>query len=346
MDTLLTILSWAIIAIPSLYLLNLYVIKVYRFSIFKYLSWLAKPKTRQPIDLGVPIFTFVLFLTCIFFASYITDSFYLKAFGKTQEYVYLGNSTEFNARYYQENDNTKKVLTVLSPDIQYNYSFDDIERKQSFLYNSKASSGLGNTVSQYSIGRTITFSFIILIFLLPMLGTLHASFSPMCSAKFGYDDPNNIYRFDWNKSFDTLLKQHHFSLAKWAIAWVLSIILMIYCSNVFPRQQFGERATPLPYMITPGNTFEAKPINIETIYTTDRYTTSGSTRYEDYETTYRNVTFTFENIFSQTAFVTTIVDVDNSEALEEFIKKSIQGNNKIPIVVTDDLGFALITNAL
>ena len=344
LDTLITLLRWLAIFLPAIYFLNRYVKFFYGFPLKRYLGWLIKPSARQPIDLGVPVFTFILFLTCIFFASFITDGFYIKAFGKQQDYVYLGNSTEFNARYYQESDSTKKVLVVLSPDIQFNYSFDDIERKQSFLHDANVTNDLGNTVSQYSVGRTVTFIFIIMMFFLPMLGTLHASFSPMCSAKFGYDDPNNIYRFDWNKSFNELLKQHHFSLAKWAMAWVLSIILMISCSNVFPRQQFGERVSPLPYMITPGNSFEATPISIHTIYATERYTTSGSTVYEDFDTNSRNVTFTFESVFSRATFVTTIVDVEDNAELEELIKSSIRSNKKMSVLVTDDLGFELVTD--
>ncbi len=345
MDTLLTILRWAIIVIPALFLLNKYVRKLYGFSLFQHLAWLAKPSERQPIDVGVPVFSVILFVICIFFASYITDGIYMKAIGKTQEYVYLGNSTAFNARFYQQGDDSDKVIVNFSPNLQYNFSFDDIERKQLFIKNPDDNSGLGDTVSQYSAGRIFGFIFTILIFLLPMLGTLHASFSPMCAQKLSETNPNNFYRYDWNVSFDQQLRQHHFSLSLWALTWILSIILMIYSQGAFPRQQFGERVTPLPYQITPGNIIEGVPLSIEVIESkTTSNSSTGSTRYDYYETTQRNVIFTFENIFSQTVFVTTNIDINEKPELEELINDNIQKGTKIPVVITDNLGFEPIHN--
>lgn len=340
MDILLASLRWAIIVIPALYLLNRYVIKLYGFSLLQHLAWLAKPSERQPMDVGVPLFSFILFVVCIFFASYITDGIYMKTIGKTQEYVYLGNSTAFNARFYQQGDDSDKTIVNFSPNLQYNFSFDDIERKQLFIKNSDDNSGLGDTVSQYSAGRIFSFIFTILIFLLPMLGTLHASFAPMCAQKLAETNPNNFYRYDWNVSFDQQLKQHHFSLSLWALAWILSIILMIYSQGAFPRQQFGERVTPLPHQITPGNTIEGVPLSIKIIESkTTSNSSSGSTRYDYYETSQRNVIFTFENIFNQTVFVTTNVDVDGRPELEELIHNNIQKHKKMPVVITESLGF-------
>jgi len=345
LDILFTLLRWSVVVLPCIYLLNRYTKFLYGFTLLNYFSWLFKPKARQPIDLGVPVFTFILFIASAFFTSFITDSVYMKVFAKQQEYVYLGNSTEFNARYYKEGDNSAKVITVLSPDITYNYSFDNIERKQSFFQESIMTTDLGNTPSQYSFARAIMYFFISSMFIIPMLGTLHACFRPMCSQQFTYDDPKNIYNFEWNVSFDKVLQQRGLSLGLWATLWLLSLILMIFSSNYTTRQEFGERVSSLPYMISPQNILEAAPISIKVIYKTIRDDKkTGSNFAKEYKTTRRNVTFSFDDLFSHTVFVTTIVDVVDNAELETLIQNNINHNKKMSIIIDEDFSFDLVTD--
>ena len=334
-------LRWGLIISP-LYLLNLYVEKVYNYSLANYGQWLFSPSDNSDFSFGPFIITLALLVVCIFWFSLFINGLYIKLFGKKQDYVYLGNSAEFNGHYYKIADLQKKTYQTTASDITYNYSFDNIERKQPFTHDTNLAQGLGRTTGQFSFGRLFSHLVVILVFLIPMLGTLHASFSTLCGEYFTGHYNDNIYKYAWQDSFGIILSKYEISLTQYYLSWPFLLFLMIFCFVKFPRQTFGSRVAPLPSSIKKGKILSAIPIEMTKIFVSEIYTEFGQTKTKTVESKKRNVTFEFIHLFKKTVYITAIVDTADKPTLEDKITNHITQRTEYTVKITDTLGIELI----
>ena len=335
-------LRWGLIIISPLYLLNLYVQSAYNYSLANYGQWLFSPSENSDFSFGPFIITLALLAVCTFWFSLFINGMYVKLFGSKKDYAYLGNSAQFNGHYYRVSDPQKQTYQTAASDIEYNYSFDNIERKQSFTHEANLAQGLGSTTSQFSLGRLFTHLVVILFFIVPMLGTLHACFSAMSGELFTGSYNDNIFKYAWEDSFEITLNQFQVSLTQYYLSWVFLLFVMMFCFVKFPRQQFGARISPLPKSLTVGSTHKAIPVEITKILTTDVYNEFGQTKTKTVETTKRNVTFEFNHIFKKTVYVTAIVETKDKPKLESELISYIEQHTEQTLEITDNLGIKLI----
>jgi len=331
-----------VIILTPLYLLNLYVETVYNYSLVDYSQWLLSPSKNSDFSFGAFIITFALFALCTFWFSLFIKGVYIKLFGRASDYVYLGNSKKFNGHYYQVSDPQKQTWQSTSSDIEYNYSFNNIERKQSFTSVDATQGHLGDTTSQFSLGSLFTHLVIILFFLLPMLGTLHGCFAVMCAELFDGNYNDNIFKFAWEDSFELTLAQFQISLSQYYLSWVFLLFFMLFCINRFPRQQFGGREAPLPNAIKVGGLLTATPVEMTTVIDRETYTEFGQTKIKYVDTTKRNITFKFSNIFKKTVYVTAMVELKKRQALEEELAEKITNNTECTVIITENLAIDLV----
>lgn len=335
-------LRWGVIILTPLYLLNLYVETVYNYSLADYSQWLFSPSDNSDFSFGAFIITFALFALCTFWFSLFINGVYTKFLGRKSNYAYLGNSKKFNGYYYQVSDPQKQTWQSMGSDIEYNYSFNNIERIQSFTSVDATQDDLGSTTSQFSLGSLFTHLVIILFFLIPMLGTLHGCFAVMCAELFEGSYNDNIFKFSWENSFELTLAQFQISLSQYYLSWPFLLFFMLFCINRFPRQQFGERLTPLPNAIKSGNILSASPVEMTTVIDKETYTEFGQTKIKYVDTTKRNITFRFSNIFKKTVYVTTIIDLNNNKILESELAGKIKNNTQCTVKITNGLAIELV----
>lgn len=334
-------LRLGLITIVPFYFLNLYVETVYSYSLASYGEWLLSPSENSDFSFGPFIITLVLFSICIFWFSLFVNGFYFRFFGSKNDYVYLGNSAKFNGHYYLLSDPQKQIHQAMASDIEYNYSFNSIELKQTFTSVNNIDNDLGKTSSQFSLGSLFTHLIIILFFLIPMLGTLHTCFSLMCGELFEGIYNNNVYKYAWEDSFEITLQQFQLSLTQYYLSWPILLFFMLYCVAKFPRQQFGQRIRPLPKTVIPGNTLQATPVEMTPVFETQSYTQFEEHKTRYVETSRKNVTFAFNNLFNKTVYVTAIFDTKSNHTLEEELTINIANKNKRSVKIIDDLGIII-----
>ncbi len=338
-------LRWGVIIFTPLYLLNLYVETVYHYSLADYSQWLFSPSENSDFSFGALIITFSLFSLCTFWFNLFINGIYIKFFGRKSNYAYLGNSKKFNGHYYQISDPQKQTRQSTSSDIEYNYSFNNIERIQSFTSVDATQDELGSTTSQFSLGSLFTHLVIILFFLLPMLGTLHGCFAVMCAELFDGNYNDNIFKYAWEDSFELTLAQFQISLSQYYLAWVFLLFFMLFCINKFPRQQFGSRIIPLPKTIKVGALLTAVPVEMTTVIDRETYTEFGQTKIRYVDTSKRNITFKFSDIFKKAVYVTAMVELNNSQVLEDELDEKITNNTECTVIITDNLAIELIADS-
>lgn len=340
MDLLITIIRWLISFAVLSFILNHYVKYFYGFSLTNYLAWVFSPKEdKSPSYKAIP-FVLIIFIVSLFFFSLFLNKVFIKLYAEQRDYIYLGNSGAFIAQYYQQDDHLNKLHIVTSPEIQYNNTFDNIGRIQTFLYDSTLTQDLGMTVSQFSIENLIVLLLITSTFMLILLGPLHAVLKPM-GGEFYKGDGHNFFHYQWNHSFDALLKRRKASLAMWFILCVLSLFVALFTGG--PRQQFTDRAADLPLSIRDGQVLTAFPVEMEVIYET--ITVKGNDNKDTtkvIKTSRRYVTFKFNDIFDKSVFVTAIYDIKTAPVLEKLIIKNINAERKMNVVVNHDLGIDIL----
>lgn len=349
MDIFLTIIRWCFIIGAPLYLLNKYALILYKFSLWQHLIWIFTPSGRNSIDLLGPFMTVVLFILGTCFIKILTDRVLVSAFGTKQEYIYLGNQGEYVGKFYKQFDLSNEEYATDTPHIAYNYTFKNINRKQLFISNPSITSGLGETAGQFSLGATLAPFFTALLFFIPMLGTLHSSYTPMCYPLFPHDD-NNPFIGEFAYSYNEILNLHGFTFPKVIIGYGLTFILMIFLMIKFPPQKFGERITPIPNTITIGETLIGTPLEIKMLYAQERYEEFGEVKYREVATTRRNVTFVFKNLYEKNVYVTAMVETNkqpliensNTTQLEKDIADNIEKETEMKVTVNEGLGIDLV----
>ncbi|TEW52902.1 hypothetical protein [Psychromonas algicola] len=339
MDTLITLIRWSIATYCLYFLLNNYISYFYGISLNDYYQWFMLPSKQAEIEKLPLIFSMILFLLSVVFLNLLLSSIQLKAFGNFETYIYLGNSSLYDAHYIKDGDS--KVIVSQTATITYNSSFKNIGLTQNFVSNSSVTDGLGKPQSAISMGNLFASLVITFFFFIPMLGPVHALLSPMLAETYTAKGLN-VFKYQWNDSFNALLALKGFSLAKWALSWVAILVLMIYCTFRFPLQQFGKRAMNLPSYIAANQLIEAVPVSIKPIYI-ERARKPGETQYfKRIETSRRNVTFRFDKDFAQSVYVTAIVDTENNNLIEDKITSHINSHGKMQLKITDDLGIQLV----
>lgn len=341
MNKIVAWIRWGIIIVSPLYLLNAYTLSIYKLPLNDYLGWLFNGRSSDSFTLAPVLISFCLFVIIVFWFSLFVNRFYTKIFGSHYEYVYLGNVGKFKAHYYQAQSIDNKVYETISPDIEYNYTFENIEKKQMFIQEGSLKEELGRTVGQYSLGGLVSLLNTSLLFIIPFIATYHVCIAAMKADLFMGDYEDNLFSRGWESSLESLFSSYGINLGSMLIAWFIVLVMMFILTIKFPRQQFSGRHKSLPSAIKSDNTLEAKPVAISIVYDKKNHNKQRLAESTWIESKKRNVTFEFSSYFKFPVYVTAIINITKQDGIENYIKSNIESRVTMKIKVLNDLSIMI-----
>ena len=123
----------------------------YRLSLWDVVRWWSNNYS----DVNNSSFYFIglIFIALFIFFTFsgLLNILLLGLFGEKQEMVYLGNSKQNTAVYYDINDNLKKPVSNYEMDNEYNFTFDSLNRSQSFIKTPGSTDSVGTKSNRFHI---------------------------------------------------------------------------------------------------------------------------------------------------------------------------------------------------
>lgn len=339
MKQLVTLLSWSITLLCPIYLLDQYLVYVYLVSLIDYWHWLVSASGGQYFSIAPFIISLVLLIAVLFWFRLFVDGLFSKLWGNRNDYIYLGNNQKFSALYLQDKMLNVQLYKVTSPDIEYNFSFDNVGRKQRFVKHDGDISELGASAELFTLGRLFTYIWISGLFIIPLMGTLHACISAL---KQDLTPTDVVFSYDWKSSFDSFWGHYGVSVGSLLIASVVLLIFTSIWSARFPRQRFGARSKALPLSVRAGVVLDAKPVAIDVIEKNRFIGKYDKVETIYYDTQHRNITFEFTSFFKHPIYVTAVLPPDDLY-LEAKIEENISSSRLMQVRVLDDLTIELVT---
>lgn len=317
--------------------LHFYLSAVYNQTLYGLASWwINNFSTTEDAYARVIAFT-ILFLLFSLPVTSLINTIFLGVLGKRQTLVFLGYSSKSVAMYYRLDDDNKTVFSGYDYEREFNYSFNDINRLQSFIKMPFAKNTTGikkHHLHPNSIVSRIMFS----VFLcLPALAVIHAialpAYMPIANAEL-------VLTGDSMASFDQVISIFYLDRNSSTALFFGSLFLAIFFSKKHQNDEAGKMLKALPENIAARNIITGKPLKIEHIF--DKQYDSFKKSYVTFDTGFRCVTFEFGDRFNPPVYVTFQFDKNKYPDLSDQVKANIKSAATMEMEVTGKLGLKVI----
>ncbi len=337
MRTLLPYIKEIIIWLLPFAGLNFYLNDIYNLTLSDLASWWINSfSTTDDAYARVIAFT-ILFLLFSLPVTSLINTFFLGILGQRQKLVFLGYSSKNMAMYYSMDDSNHTVFSGYDYDREFNYSFDDVNRLQSFIRMPFARNTTGikrKHLHLYSILSRIMFS----VFLfLPALAAIHAialpAYTPVANSWL-------VLTRDPMESFDQVMSILYLDRHSSTALFFGSVFLAMFFSKKNQNDEAGKIIKPLPKNIVAGKIVAGKPLHIEAIY--DKQYDRFKNRQVTFDTGFRCVTFEFGDHFNPPVYVALKFDNNIYPNLSDQIKANIKSAVSMEMELTGKLRLKLI----
>ncbi len=337
MRTLLPSIKEIIIWLLPFVGLHFYLNDIYNLTLYDLASWwLNSFSTTEDAFARVIAFT-ILFLLFSIPVTSLINTIFLGLLGQRQTLVFLGYSSKNMAMYYLADDNNHTVFSGYDYDREFNYSFNDVNRLQSFIRMPFAENTTGikkQHLHPYSILSRIMFS----VFLfLPALAAIHAVALP---AYIPVANAGLVLTGDSMASFDQVMSIFYLDRHSSTVVFFGSVFLAMFFSKKLQYDETEKIVKLLPKNISARNIVVGKPLQIEPIF--DKQYDQFKKKYVTFDTGFRCVTFEFGDHFNPHVYVSFKFDKNIYPDLSDQVKANIKSATSMEMAVTDTLRLKVI----
>jgi len=337
METFISLVFVAIsIAAPFVFL-HLFARYFYHLSLLNIVFWWFKNhksvRSRGAYLMGL----FFVFLLIIVLFSGLMNIIFLSIFGERQELVYLGHSKEAIAVYYDKDDLSRKTFSGYDVDKNYNYSFDNLFRAQTFIKPPGFENEVGAKKNRFHIIGLI--AILLGSGLLVMVST--AFFNTLVHPVYK-DKPTDIDLPSEGAqlAFNRIIARYGLSEKQYYGGVFIIFIVWVGFLLSIPENSMSEPLLSIADNIRPGAQVAAVPVDLAIRYVRQRHSSS-SNDYHMVDSGERYVTFEFNKGFEVPVYVTTIIDLEKYTKQIPFIEQSIGNAAPMQVLVNDDLSISI-----
>jgi hypothetical protein len=300
----------------------------YHLSLWEVVEWWTCNffKVEDAVGYALSLFFGTLLYILAFFG--FANTFYLGVFGQNQVLVYLGNCKKNTGAYYKLNDVRKSLLTAYDAENEYNFSFENLLKPQSFKKDFGAKNSVGTKDDRFTLFSFLALTCIMGSILLADLGVFHSFAFQVWKTQ-----PTNAalpFAIDAQSAFDYILKHFHLSRG----SYILLILSLLFCfigfsiANTFTAKKLGHPVEVLPSSIHPNAIIKGVPLEIKPRFvksTKPSPNTSGD-EHELVDSGDRYVNFEFSEGFNHPVYVTAIVHPKRRQGILEEVEKHLKAN--------------------
>jgi hypothetical protein len=317
--------------------LHFYLNDIYNLTLYDLASWWVNNFSSTEDAFARVIAFTILFLLFSLPVTSLINTIFLGILGQRQTLVFLGYSSKNMAMYYLAEDSNRSVFSAYDIDREFNYSFNDVNRLQSFIRMPFAKNTAGikkQHLHPYTFLSRIMFS---VFLLLPALAAIHAvalpAYIPVTNARI-------VLTGDSMASFDQVISLFYLDRPSATVLFFGSVILAMFFSKKIKNDETGKIVKLLPKNISARNVVVGRPLQIEPIY--DKHYDQFKEKHVTYDTGFRCVTFEFGDHFNPPVYVSFKFDKNRYPALSVQVKANIKSATTMEMEVTDNLSLKMI----
>ena len=319
--------------------LHYFSVYFYKLTLWDVTKWWAFNFTKVDNTGAYLLGFFFAFLILSMSFSGFMNTFYLSLVGKSQELVYLGHHKESHGMYYKIHDISKTPISGYDVDQKYNFSFASLFKPQMFKADPLMPGEVGTKANRFKLTGFISVILSLTVFLLIFLPFFNSITHPVYLANptdVGLTTKGSMPAFEEIIAHYNISKGWYFALIPILLfSWMGFVVAMSKTSSADPL-------LPLPGYINTGSHIEGLPIEMNIRYVERKTSThNGSNSYTTVDSGDRYVIFEFSRGFTQTVYVTAVVNIHSHKSQLTAIEENIARRQAMQVYIDDDLTISL-----
>lgn len=311
----------------SLVLVYFFIRRVYVIGIFPALrEWFAH-RSRIDRKLRRLLAAVAAFLLLAVVVQSLLYWLFAHAMLDSKDYVYLGNKSEYEAYFYDAEDEASRPVVSQGGDFQrLNHTFNGIYRSIPFFDDVEGVPGM--LAKPFSIFGLLAFlSIIVFIAYLSVLGLYYGLYGPVI------EHARRLGEFNGESENDFAVVARRVGLNKYVFAAMIfgSLLAFVIFTGLAGRMDIDDPAQSNPFLperVRPGERLVGTPVNLYEEYSKSS-SNSGSR-----PTGYWIVTFKVGGVFSPPVYISHYFD---GQAHPQRLR-TLQGRGTVGLRITEDLG--------